>query len=462
MAMWRLLVRETSELLRFSICRPLKLKRGVQEKCSWEVAVEKPLSWRQKLVNDNFLFLVTAALHEQIPLRDFNARGENLSRPEPRLRSTRIENPPAMSRGLLQLDRASGQMFLMPQAAPASPRAIGDKAVWWIQTEAPQARLEAIEGLMKEEGYPLVKLKPTSRRPTDMSPQAATRKALRRRELDLPPLAAPLANSPETLTSRTIEGDKSDLSSGEAELEWEKLIDLIWNGRWAMRFSVGGLPISEELQSRVPATLSISFEANHPIWNAFSVGGFLRWSNDRDVSELRINTFGNGNIQLANGRRSVAIAALSGHADVTTNWFNSRLGVAGGFSSISSDWSYDRAKTTLDVWTPKGQGRVLEPWMEILPIRSAENGFVARMAPHFASYSDAKISSLTTELGWQWKNPWTKAQLGSVGFDGIHTLLGYRAGKLEKTSENSSNQTSPTILLNAIWLNLIVMMNEAD
>ncbi|MEY4064141.1 MAG: hypothetical protein RIR26_349, partial [Pseudomonadota bacterium] len=113
-SMWRLVVSGSTDGLMFAYCRPLRRVPQFLESCPWSIAMKKPVHWRELLKDEDFLLLIVAGLQEQLPVRDFNARGESLARPEPRIQFDELEKPPQLARTRLDFDKGSWQLQLFP------------------------------------------------------------------------------------------------------------------------------------------------------------------------------------------------------------------------------------------------------------------------------------------------------------------------------------------------------------
>jgi len=440
--MWRLVVSEPPGGIRFSVCRPFKRGGVLREDCPWSISLEKPRNWREKLVTDEFLFLVIAGLHEQLPLRDFNARGENLSRPEPRIKSERLENPPQMARGKLKFDASSGRMLFTPFNKLSDSRFEAESAQWWFQTEAKNRRLVAFEELVAEEGYSFLS-----------SSQPRVETFAEKAPL---PLAAPQPTVPRPLATASLD----EMDATQQPRATQNLLENFWGGLWSGEATIGGLPVADELSSRIPSTLHIGFDLNHSLWHSLSAGLSGQYVSEKEVADLRVNTSLSGQTQLASGERTTVKLAAHLNYSFACGAILCRTGLNAGLAQVQTSWKYDRELTTLTVWTPTGSGNFIEPWLGLEPAASKLGGFKGRASYIVHDFSDAKAKSLGLEAGWLWHPTWAQAQWGMVKLTGWQTLLGYRTGEIRKSNPAPGNETGTNVAVNAFWFGLRAELEE--
>jgi len=447
--MWRLVVSEPPDGIRFSICRPYKRLSVLREDCPWSVSLKKHRNWREKLVSDEFLFLVIAGLHEQLPLRDFNVRGENLSRPEPRIKSERLENPPQMARGKLKFDTSSGRMLFTPFNKLSDSLFAAESAQWWFQTESKNRRLAAFEELVAEDGYSFVLL---------AQPRVDTRA-----EKAPPSLAAPQPTAPKpTAPKQIVTASLNDVDATQEPRATQNLLENFWGGLWKGEATVGGLPVEGELTSRIPSTFHIGFNSNHALWRSVSAGLSGQYVSEKEVADLRVNTSLSGQTQLASGERTTLKLAAHLNFPFACAAVVCRTGMSAGLARVQTSWKYDRELTTLNVWTPTGSGNFIEPWLEFGPATSNRDGFKGRASYIVHEFGDAKAKSIGLEAGWLWHPTWARAQWGMVKLSGWQTLLGYRTGEIRKSNLTRGNETGTNVAVNAFWFGLGAELEETD
>lgn len=442
--MWRLVVSELPDGIRFSICRPYKRLGVLREDCPWSVSLKKHRNWRETLVSDEFLFLVIAGLHEQLPLREFNIRGENLSRPEPRIKSERLENPPQMARGKLKFDASSGRMLFTPFNKSSASEGAAGTAQWFFQTESKNRRLLAFEEFVAQEGYSFVPLSPPR---VETTAQKAP-----------PPLAAPQPTTPKPLVSAPL----NDADARQEPRATQNLVEDFWGGLWKGEATVGGLPVEGELTSRIPSTFHVGFNSNHALWHSVSAGLSGQYVSEKEVADLRVNTSLSGQTQLASGERTTLKLAAHLNYPFACGSDACRTGISAGLARVQTYWKYDEELTTLNVWTPTGSGNFIEPWLEFGPATSNRDGFKGRAAYIVHDFADAKAKSLALEAGWLWHPAWAQAQWGMVKLTGWQTLLGYRTGEIRKSNPARGNETGTNVSVNAFWFGLRVELEETD
>ncbi|MEN9529240.1 MAG: hypothetical protein RI932_1113 [Pseudomonadota bacterium] len=443
--MWRLVVSETSNGLLFRLCRPVRRGGVLREDCPWNVSLEKPRNWREKLVTEDFLVLVLAGLHEQIPIRDFNRRGANLSRPEPRLKSERLENPPQMVRGRLNIEPGSGRMLFFPLLRPADFRAFSDVSYWWFQTETRTQRLAAFEELLKDEGYALLK-------------DIALPPAVPVKPQPLPPLAAPQHAPPKPLVSAPL--DEAPQTKSFEPAQTESSPDSFWTGIWTSRATFAGLSVSEEMSSRLSSNFGVQFDARHPLWESLSTGVSAAYKQESERADLKVNTSLTGQTQSAVGTRNTL--RLSGQLGTSFGCQSSvcRVGVTAGLIQMKSSWEFDRERTTLKVWTPEGSGGFVEPWFEIEPAQGQPGGPAASLSFVSHRLGDAQLTSVSAEGGWIWRPDWGLWNLGPVKIAGWQTLLGYKGGIIKKAGQPQNDEIGTELVLNTFWLGIRAHLDE--
>lgn len=448
---WRLVVSELNEALNFMICRPVPRATRLDEHCSWSMVIKKPKNWRERLVKDDFLFLVVAGLHEQLPIRDFNARGENLSRPEPRIKSERLENPPQLTRGRLKFDRSTGRFVFFPFSRLGVDRkefSSPDSSFWWLQQESKTARIAAFEELMKDEGYEFISK-------TELA------KILGGKNQQPKPTQIPTAVAPAPLPLKPIFSEALlDDTGVRAEGDDSSFFSDVWNGPWQSEFSLFGFPVPEDFTDRLSSTLNGSFEFYHPLWKNLTTGFQGHFTSEKEIAQLRVNTSLSGQQQLARGSRSTIMAG--GRLDLSFQcWrLNCRVGAHSGIGRIDTKWSYDKERTTLSVWSPTGQGLYVQPWIQIEPAQPDLDGLRAHTSFTQLRFADGQWRSFALEGGWLWRPQWALFQWGGVKVSGWNTFVGYRTGQITKTTDIGSSETGTVVSLTTIWLGLQAQLTE--
>lgn len=518
--MWRLVVTQTEQHLSFVLCRPTRAAAWGQEDCDWRVDFQKPGKTQELLGDDQFLFSTIAALHEKMPIREFNTNGENFSRPEPRIKSTVLENPPALIRGILRFNELNNRLVVTPvsvfqEQTPA-------ESVWMIPAGPMNQRIAIMEQLLRDSGYkptqPPPVLRPQSKpAPPTPTPQALAASSAAPASAEIkstpkatapapsavsgvPPIPAPsqrtalkskeLAAAPTAQKSdvkgksRTVGGRRRSIFANEeitlsddrevtklkgAEDEdndssdpslLSEVWDVLWPGLWQATFDVSGLPVPESEQARLPSTQSFAFSAWHPIWRNLSIGGNLRHTRDSETLDLKINLPGAALFQQAQGRRKTTHLTGSVMADfVVLGGYLTRLETRYGAVFLNETWSYDRKKSTFEIWSPAGRGNLLEPALLIQPNRNVD-GFSARVAYGLYRFDDARGSQLSLETGWQWGFEDDAFQWGRVKISKLQSYFGLQRGQIENPERSALPDSSGTVLLNSFWLGLRTQIDE--
>lgn len=361
--MWRLVLNELGDSVRLTLCRPIKRQGRFVEDCPWSIAFEKANNWAESLKDMDFAFLMVAGLHEKLSIRDFTLVGHASARSEPRFESELLQQPPELIPGVLDLKSDSGRLIFKP--VQVGDQASSSKSVWWMQTGDRSARSAAYAVATDNAGLALLSGSPASKR--------------QRRKSTLPPLAAP----PPTpfVPIKSVEFDESSntaSASRESSENNEPLWENWWNGVWQTRAALVGLPVSGANLSRVPALATLRVDSRHLLYRSFSIGGLARYSQDREGGELLVNTSLNRETQFATGNRKTIAAGATAALENACGQSLCNFGLNFGYSSVSTQWNYDREKTTLKVWTPQGKGYFLEPWFRWSSAGSAQqNGFIA-------------------------------------------------------------------------------------
>ncbi|NBW80679.1 hypothetical protein EBR21_02895 [bacterium] len=148
--MWRLVVTQSEEVLSFAYCRPKKTSDFMDEDCTARLDLKKRSSLVSQLATDDFLFAVLAFLQEKLPFRDFNLLGENYARPEPRIKSKLLERPPALAKGIVDINSSNGQIQVRPVSKFSD--SIPESAVWFVPVESMQGRHSAMDSALQEMG----------------------------------------------------------------------------------------------------------------------------------------------------------------------------------------------------------------------------------------------------------------------------------------------------------------------
>ena len=444
--MWRLVLNDLEDSVRITLCRPVKRRGRLIEDCPWSLGFEKGNHVRESLKDKDFIFLLVAGLHEKLPVRDATALSLSAARTEPRFESDLLQPPPKLIPGELELKNDSGRLLFNPIQMTTNRRR--DRVLWWMQSGDRSARLAAFVVAADNAGHSIVS-----------GVRASKPKRYRHTP---PPLAAPPPDplSPietlefgEATPSTTPEPAPVQAVSGD----WEQW----WNGVWQTRLTLLGLPVSGASLSRVPALLTVSLDSLHPLYHSLSMGALARYSKDREGGGLLVKTSLNRETQFATGERTTIEAGVTGALDSTCGENRCLYGFNLGYRSVSTQWNYDREKTTLKVWTPQGAGLFLEPWFQWSSVNSTQpNGFIADLRYTDHLFNDAQSRILSLEGAWHWGDTWATADLGALRISGWSAGAGLRIGTLEKTGSIGSNETGTSLNLTGFWLSLKLNLEE--
>lgn len=444
--MWRLVLNELEDSLRLTLCRPIKRRGRIIDDCPWSVAFEKTRNWRDSLKEKSFIFLMVAGLHEKLAIRDFTLTGYSSARPEPRFESELLQPPPKLISGKLSVKNNSGRLLFTP--SQVSQKDGSTIALWWMQTGDKSERSAAFAAAADNAGHTIV---------------SATRAVKPKRHSHTPPpLAAPPPSPLNPIRAREL-GEaansftRSTVSSEDLSATWDNW----WNGVWQTRAAIMGLPVSRAALSRVPALGAISIESRHLLYRSFSVGVLAQYSRDREGGELLVNTSLKRETQVATGLRTTHAAGAMAAVESSCGDGLCTYGLGSGYRAVSTEWSYDREKTTLKVWTPSGEGLFLEPWFQWSSAGQEQpNGFIAEARYTDHLFGDAQSRILSLEGAWHWGAPWATVDLGVLRISGWDTGVGLRIGSLEKTGSIGSNETGTSLNLAGFWLSLKVNLEE--
>lgn len=448
--MWRLVLNDSDESIRMTMCRPTKRQGFIREDCPWSIAFEKDRHWRKNIKNDDFLFLMVAGLHEQLPIRNFSLSGRDLSRFEPRFEDEQLQQPPKLTQGRLELKKDSGRLIFTPVRKVAeAPKVHG--GYWWLQGSERNDRTSAFAQAVDSAGFALAsgtrrpKSRPNSHRP--------------------PPLAAPPPAPWNPIdTEELIEPEQPSVpqQAGPAQPRppsalWQDF----WNGHWITRVSLAGLPVANDTLTRIPSLGAVGIEARHPLWSSYSVGLFARYEHDREGGELLVNTALKRETQFAIGERTTLSAGVENSVQFNCADELCSAGLNIGYRSLRSRWSYDAEKTTLNVWTPTGGGLFLEPWFRWRMVSpESPSGWTASARYTDQLLNDTQTRILSLEGGWHWGESWTRVDLGAQRISGWDTSVGLRIGTLKKTGTIRSDETGTSLDLTGFWLKLTAELDE--
>lgn len=445
--MWRLVLNELTDRIRLTLCRPIKRHGHLLEDCPWSIAFEKRGNWRESLEQDEYLFLLVAGLHEKLPLRDFSLSGLNLSRHEPRFESDRLQSPPRLVAGKLELKKESGRLLFNPIGSEETQAA--KNAIWWLDSGDKILRSAAFTVAVENAGQSIA--------------SGAPKSAGLLQPRNPPPLAAPPPTPLNQIQSReltdatpTTNGPPTD-TSGSGQSFWHAF----WNGAWQTRIGIAGLPMPDEALIRMPSLGALSVESRHPFYRTFSLGILARYEQDREGGELLVNTALNRETQFAIAKRTTASVGLINTLETNCSENSCMYGLNYGYRSVTTNWKYDREKTTLLVWAPNGNGLFVEPWFQWSSVgRFKPNGFIAlaRYTDHL--FNDAQARVFALEGAWHWGDTHAAADLGAVRIRGWEAGAGIRVGSLEKTGPIRANETGVSLSMTGFWLSLKLDLDE--
>lgn len=449
-SMWRLVLSGSVEGLMFAYCRPTRRIPSYSETCPWTIAIKKPEHWRELLKDDDFLLMMLAALQEQLPVRDFNVRGESLARPEPRIRFDALESPPRLARTRLGFDKPTWQIQLFPWIPSAIENGDdGKTANWWYPADGTAARRGFIEQLFEERGYSFL---------------APEHIAALRRPLPLPVVEIP----PEPQEGTSGVGDSSlavglGKSVGPSGIQNSNSAAMaFWEGLWTGQILLGGLPVSAKWTNRVPSLLFASAQARHHFLGKLKAGVLAEISSEKETANVLVNTSLKDETQMAESHRLVSLVGASLQLPLSCQSFRCRLGTAIGWAHTSTRWSYDRELTTLAVWAPSGQGLFIEPEWELFSMRPNLDGLKSRLSLRHQFLDEGHSTLLSVEAGWQFRAQWMQAEWGALHLAGLSTAIGFRAGRIEKTRNIRSDATGTTVPINAFWMSLAADLEETE
>jgi hypothetical protein len=152
LTMWRLVVSAGVNHVSFVMCRPTRPADIRNERCDWRVDLKRPANLAGLLQSDRFLLEVISALHERLPVREYARPGWTHSRPEPRIKSVVLENPPKLVHSTLQISE-DGRATIETKPISVFSGTPPEDAVWLIPAEPMQQRLKTMETYLREAGY---------------------------------------------------------------------------------------------------------------------------------------------------------------------------------------------------------------------------------------------------------------------------------------------------------------------
>jgi hypothetical protein len=152
LSMWRLVVSAGENHVSFVVCRPTRPADIRNERCDWRVDIKRPANLSALLKSDRFLLEVMAALHEKLPVREYAQLGQTRSRPEPRIKSVVLENPPKLVHSTLHFSQ-DGRATIDTKPVSVFHSSTPEDAVWLIPAEPIQQRLVMMETYLREAGY---------------------------------------------------------------------------------------------------------------------------------------------------------------------------------------------------------------------------------------------------------------------------------------------------------------------
>lgn len=444
--MWRLVLNELENSIRMTLCRPVKRRGILIEDCPWFIGFEKGRNWRDALKDKEFIFFLVAGLHEKLPIRDFTRTGFSGARAEPRFESERLQTPPKLVPGKLELKEDSGRLLFTP-VQTLGP-SVSPSPLWWMQAGDRNERLAAFIVAADNAGYTMVS------RARPPKPKAYRRTP--------PPLAAPPPGplGPIESTELSEVGTAASLQQIATQDSSDPWINW-WGGVWHTRITLAGIPASRASLSRVPALAAFGVESRHSLYRSFSTGVLARYEIDREAGELLVNTSLNRETQIAMGKRATLSLGSTNAVDGPCGEGHCLVGLNLGYRSVSSQWTYDAEKTTLKVWTPQGGGLFLEPWFQWSALRATQpSGFIAEVRYTDHLFSDAQARILSLEGAWHWGEDWATADLGLLRIKGLQTGAGLRIGNLEKTGFVGTNETGTALNLMGFWFSIKTNVEE--
>jgi hypothetical protein len=497
LSMWRLAVTESPEHISFVLCRPTRAADVLNEDCAWRVDLKKSRDLFARLQDDQVLFSIIAALHEKLPLRAFDPQGESYSRPEPRLKSPILEIPPRLVRGVVRIEEPSGRLLVTPMSFFQESQA--NTALWFVPAEPMQLRQSAMAEILRKAGLELTEPPPPKapalvsklKQPRVLEPQSiqtqpmANKKRTPLKAVELPPTMLPskafarsrergskdsqssvfdieFAPPPDDREVLELDG-ATEAAKISAELEklpiLTRLWNILWPGLWKATIDVSGLPVPESERSRLPSTQGFAVRAWHPIWRWIAVGGELKLLQEKEHLDLKITLPGNALYQQARGQRQTTMITGSLLAEFNSPTTSTRIESRGGLIFLSEDWTYDRTKSTFEIWMPARQGTYFEPSVSIQPL-SHLNGFSGRAAWGIYSFNNAEGQQWSVEAGWQWGFEPTRFSWDEVRIPSLQTFMGLQQGSLKNTGATSSANNVNSLPVNSFVLGLRLNVDE--
>lgn len=504
LSMWRLVVSAGEGHVSFVMCRPTRPADIRNERCDWRVDLKRPANLPALLKSDRFLLEVIAALHEKLPVREYAQLGQTRSRPEPRIRSVVLENPPKLVHSTLHFSQ-DGRANIDTKPDSVFHSSTPEDAVWLIPAEPIQQRLLMMETYLREAGHepiaPPAMLKTADTKP----PLSAVRKTMpanypviqtsekplaepeRRRPLkasELPPQKpSPSRAQPKIKVNPPYDRNQPSVFAREeltppADSEvvtlkgaqdfgetlpkanfFERLWDVLWPGLWKTQFEWSGLPVPESERSRLPATQTVAISGWHPIWRELSAGASVRRTTEDEIVDLKISLPDAALFQQAMGRRTTTLVSGLLQAEMSVQDHKAQAALNSGLVYLDETWNYDRKKSTFELWSPSGRGTFFEPSLSFYP-NSNFDGTFTRISYTSYKFENGKGWRWNIDTGWQWTITDNWAHWKKVRLSALQGFVGVQRGSLLNTDTRMSGQQNNEIPLNALNLGLRIGLDE--
>lgn len=510
--MWRLLVTEWPEHVSFIMCRPTRPSDILNEDCSWRIDLKKKPDLVARLQDDQVLFTIVSALHEKLPVRGFDASGENYARPEPRLKSPLLENPPRLMRSVIRVEEPSGRLLITPLSFFKEPAS--SSGVWFVHADPMKLRHAAMAEIFARDGLEIIETPPDkpvnkpitlknkiapqkqtarigtadSLKPETPLAAPAPRKPVPLKAVELPPVMPPArpplraetkgthSSQPSVFASESLllppdDREVIQLEGAAAEEERSRKMqevplltrmwNVLWLGLWKGQFETAGLPVQESERSRLPATQSIAVKAWHPVWRIFSIGFDANHIQEKEHLDLKITLPGTSVYQQARGQRRTTFLTASLLAELSSASRHFRGESRWGLVYLNENWSYDRSRSTFEIWMPSKRGTYFEPSLSTQP-KSNLSGLTGRAAWGSYTFDNASGTQWSAEAGWQWAFDEGWFTWDSMRIPSLQSFIGLQQGTIRNTGASNSAGNVNSLAVNAFTLGLRLNIDETD
>jgi hypothetical protein len=150
-------------------------------------------------------------------------------------------------------------------------------------------------------------------------------------------------------------------------------------------------------------------------------------------------------------------ASLQG--ELNTEIRNWRIESRWGMVFLSEDWSYDRTKSTFEIWMPSKRGTYFEPSLFSQP-KGSLNGFTGRVGWGHYTFDNASGKQWTIEAGWQWAFEDSWLVWDGVRIPAIQTFIGLQNGAIKNTGPSSSTNNVNSLAVNSFTLGIRMNLDE--